>query len=93
MSNHYRRAEKISGELQLHAFFLGVRRKRIAILPIYVAKNALKAGTLVPLLQDFPLQATWLKALIPRRRQGLSHIDALSNWLRQRLENAPPWGE
>jgi DNA-binding transcriptional LysR family regulator len=63
----------------------------IAVLPVYVAKEALKSGTLLPLLQDYPLRATWLKALIPRRRQALSHIVALRDWLLDRLEKVTPW--
>jgi DNA-binding transcriptional LysR family regulator len=63
----------------------------IAILPTYVARRALQEGTLVLLLQDYPVRATWLKALIPRRRQNLAHIVALRDWLSLHLENAPPW--
>lgn len=63
----------------------------IAVLPTYVAKSALQAGTLQPLLQDFKLQPTWLKALVPRRRQGLARIEAAIDRLKQYLENGPPW--
>jgi DNA-binding transcriptional LysR family regulator len=63
----------------------------IAVLPTYVAKDALKTGTLLPLLQEFQLQPTWLKALVPRRRQGLARIEAAISWIRQYLEDVPPW--
>lgn len=63
----------------------------IAILPTYVAKTALAAGALQPLLQGFPLQATWLKALVPRRRQELARINALTEWLARSLADVPPW--
>jgi DNA-binding transcriptional LysR family regulator len=63
----------------------------IAVLPAYLAKDALRTGTLLPLLQEFQLQPTWLKALVPRRRQGLKRIEAAISWLRQHLENETPW--
>jgi DNA-binding transcriptional LysR family regulator len=63
----------------------------IAVLPMYVAKDALMTGALLPLLQDFKLQPTWLKALVPRRRQGLARIEAAIGWLRQYLEKRAPW--
>lgn len=63
----------------------------IAVLPAYVAKTALATGKLQPLLLDFPLQATWLKALVPRRRQGLARVNALTEWLKHSLSEVPPW--
>lgn len=65
----------------------------IAILPTYVAKAALADGTLVPLLPAYPLQATWLKALVPHRRLELARVGALVEWLKQNLAAVPPWGE
>ncbi|MBV0881472.1 LysR family transcriptional regulator [Noviherbaspirillum sp. L7-7A] len=63
----------------------------IAVLPTYVAKDALNSFTLLPLLQDYQLQPTWLKALVPRRRQGLARIEAVISWLRLHLEDVPHW--
>nr|WP_315593816.1 LysR family transcriptional regulator [uncultured Cupriavidus sp.] len=63
----------------------------VAILPTYVARSALARGTLLPLLTEYPLQTTWLKALVPQRRQGLARIDALLDWLTRSLSGVPPW--
>ena len=63
----------------------------IAVLPTYVCKDALKTGALQPLLTNFPLQPTWLKALVPRRRQGMARIEAAVSWLKRYLEHSPPW--
>ncbi len=63
----------------------------IAVLPTYLAKDAVEDGRLESLLVEFPLRATWLKALVPKRRQQLPHVAALAEWLRAHLENAPPW--
>jgi DNA-binding transcriptional LysR family regulator len=63
----------------------------IAVLPSYLAKTAVEDGTLEPLLSEFPLRATWLKALVPRRRERLPHVVAITDWLRAHLENVPPW--
>ncbi|WP_175148852.1 LysR substrate-binding domain-containing protein [Paraburkholderia ultramafica] len=64
----------------------------IAVLPTYLAKAGVADGRLESLLLDFPLRATWLKALLPKRRQQLPQVAALAGWLRVHLENAPPWG-
>lgn len=53
----------------------------IATLPAYLAKDALKTGELRLLLKSYPLQETWFKAYVPRRRQGLARIKALTDWL------------
>jgi DNA-binding transcriptional LysR family regulator len=66
---------------------------KIAELPTYVAKDALKTGTLLPLLQEYQLQPTWLKALVLRRRQGLARIEAVISWLRLHLEGVPHWNK
>ncbi|WP_196488904.1 LysR family transcriptional regulator [Burkholderia diffusa] len=63
----------------------------VAILPTYVANTALANEELTPLLADYPLQSTWLKALVPRKRQGLPQIDALIEWLTRSLADSPPW--
>jgi DNA-binding transcriptional LysR family regulator len=63
----------------------------IAVLPTYVARHALEDGTLAPLLEDYPLQETWLKALVPERRRNLQRIEALLSWLKEHLGGTPPW--
>ena len=63
----------------------------IAILPRYVVKDALRSKTLESVLSGYPLQSTWLKVLVPKRRQGVARIDALISWLSRHLGEVPPW--
>jgi DNA-binding transcriptional LysR family regulator len=63
----------------------------VAVLSTYVAGDALRSGKLLALFPEFPLQETWLKALVPKRRVGTQRIDALLTWLREHLSPVPPW--
>ena len=63
----------------------------IAILPSYVARQAVLTGLLVELLEDFALQSTWLKAQVPTRKTGLRRVQVLLDWLRNELGPVPPW--
>jgi len=58
----------------------------ITSLPMYVAQDALADGTLVQLLERFPLQATWFRAYVPRRKQATARVAALVDWLASRLQ-------
>jgi DNA-binding transcriptional LysR family regulator len=64
----------------------------LAVLPEYLARDSIREGTLRVVLPDFPLRATWLKALVPKRRERLPHIIAFTDCLRQHLTDSPPWG-
>lgn len=63
----------------------------VAVLPTYIARDALRAGTLRRLLPDFPLHEVWLKALVPARRAGTRRMQALLAHLKERLSPVPPW--
>lgn len=57
----------------------------VAVLPRYVAADALGAGTLEVLLPEFPLQDTWFRAYIPKRRLRVARVQALVDWITQDL--------
>ena len=63
----------------------------IAILGDYLALPALRAGTLVQVLADYPLPQLWLKALIPENRVHTARLKALLETLRGELTPLPPW--
>lgn len=63
-----------------------VRGMGVVALPSYVARDALAAGQLQPLLRKFPLQETWFRAYIPRRSHKLARVQALVEWLASHLE-------
>ncbi|MBI2726105.1 MAG: LysR family transcriptional regulator [Polaromonas sp.] len=63
-----------------------VRGMGVVALPLYVARDALAAGQLLPLLGKFPLQETWFRAYLPRRSHKLARVQALVDWLATHLE-------
>ncbi|MES2190419.1 MAG: LysR family transcriptional regulator [Pseudomonadota bacterium] len=63
-----------------------VRGMGVVALPLYVARDALAAGQLQPLLGKFPLQETWFRAYIPRRSHKLARVQALVDWLASHLD-------
>nr|WP_315593810.1 LysR substrate-binding domain-containing protein [uncultured Cupriavidus sp.] len=63
----------------------------IAVLGDYLALPAVRAGTLVQVLVDYPLPELWLKALIPENRAHTARVRALLDTLRSELAPLPPW--
>ena len=63
----------------------------VAILSKLIAKEALRTGTLVTVLKEFPLPDHWLKAFIPKSRVGLARVQALLNCIRGAFSPVPPW--
>lgn len=53
----------------------------IAILPRYIAETAIRKKELTVLLPTFPLQDTWFRAYVPKRRMRLARLQALVDWL------------
>ena len=62
----------------------------VAMLPRYVIGAALEAGTLVPLLEDYPPPKAWFRAHVTRRRSKLAHIEMLIQWLTEHLARLLP---
>jgi len=62
----------------------------IAVLPLYLAAEDIRAGRLVPLLRDYPLQAHWLKALVPRMKMNRPVVREFVAFLKHQLA-VPPW--
>jgi len=79
-----------SNEAQLVAA-AAIAGNGIAVLGDYLALPALRAGTLVQVLADYPLPELWLKALIPENRAHTARVRALLETLRGELAPAPPW--
>jgi DNA-binding transcriptional LysR family regulator len=61
----------------------------IAVLARYLAVDDIRAGTLVPLLQDFPLATHWLKALVPRMKMNRPVVREFVTFLKTRLQDVP----
>ncbi|HTV77567.1 MAG TPA: LysR family transcriptional regulator [Steroidobacteraceae bacterium] len=62
----------------------------IAMLPRYVAGDALERGRLVALLPEFALPRAWFRAHVTQHRAKLARISALLAWLKDALEKALP---
>lgn len=63
----------------------------VAVLPTYLARQAIDYGMLVPLMRTHPLRERWLKALVPSHRIGVPRIQALISWIQQELGDIPSW--
>ncbi len=51
----------------------------------------LAEGTLVPLLEDFPVTVYWLKALVPRIKMNRPAVRSLVAFLKESMQPMPPW--
>lgn len=65
----------------------------ITVIPRYIARNALAAGALVKVLEEYPAQENWFKAFVPRRRLGVARVTALLDYLKARMQNVDWAGE
>lgn len=61
----------------------------ITIIPNFITKKALEAGTLVTFMDDYPVSQLWLKALIPESRINVPRVQALMHWLKKEFSPAP----
>jgi DNA-binding transcriptional LysR family regulator len=62
----------------------------IAMLPRYVAGDAIRAGQLVALLEGFPLPKSWFRAHVTQHRAKLARMVTLLEWLKSALQEALP---
>jgi DNA-binding transcriptional LysR family regulator len=59
----------------------------VALLSAYLANPDVESGTLVPVLQDYPLQGLWLKALNPNNRANVPRVHGLVDHVRAALQS------
>lgn len=74
--------------LTLHA--AAVAGNGIAMLPRYVAGEAIRSGALVELLHHVPLPRNWFRAHVTQNRARLARIQKLLEWLKNALEKSLP---
>jgi DNA-binding transcriptional LysR family regulator len=65
-----------------------IRGLGIAILPRFLAGAPLSEGSLVPLLEDFPIPTFWLKALVPRIKMSRPAVRELVTYLQTRMQTS-----
>jgi DNA-binding transcriptional LysR family regulator len=63
----------------------------ITILPRFLVNDDLREGTLVALLEDFPVTVYWLKALVPRIKMNRPAVRSLVTFLKDSMLPVPPW--
>jgi DNA-binding transcriptional LysR family regulator len=64
-----------------------------APLPAYLVTRDLSAGTLVQVLQGYPMAVSWLKALVPRMKIDKPAVRELIAFLKSRMHPVAPWDE
>ncbi|MDB6009532.1 MAG: Bacterial regulatory helix-turn-helix protein LysR family protein [Gammaproteobacteria bacterium] len=62
----------------------------ITILPRMLVDEDLRAGTLVTLLEDFPVAAYWVKMLVPRMKINRPVVHALVAFLKENMQAIQP---
>ncbi len=63
----------------------------IAILPKFLIDEDLRTGTLVPLLQEFPVTSYWVKAWVPRIRMNRAAVRELTKFLKISMQPESVW--
>lgn len=61
----------------------------VALLPLYVAREALAAGHLVQVLPQYTPQENWFKAYVPKRNLNVARVRALIDWLKEKWVGDP----
>jgi DNA-binding transcriptional LysR family regulator len=61
----------------------------IAILPRMLVSDDVKDGTLVPVLEEFPVTPYWLKLLVPRMKMRRPVVNALVRALKESVPESP----
>jgi DNA-binding transcriptional LysR family regulator len=62
----------------------------LTIVPEFLARSAIEAGALEPLLPDFPIEPYWFKALVPRHKRNKPEVLAMTEHLKREFD-PPPW--
>jgi DNA-binding transcriptional LysR family regulator len=60
----------------------------ITILPRMLVEEDLRAGTLVPILEDFPVTVYWVKLLVPRMKMNRPAVRALVSFLKESMQRS-----
>ncbi|MCA1410962.1 LysR family transcriptional regulator [Bradyrhizobium sp. NBAIM20] len=61
----------------------------IALISYYMARDLIRTGALVPILQEFPVPPLWIKAVAPDRRVNVSAVQALISRFQEALKHLP----
>jgi DNA-binding transcriptional LysR family regulator len=65
----------------------------VALLTSFVAREAIRAGALIPLMPQYPPQSLWLKALVPTVKLHRPTIEAIVEDLLAYCQPVAPWDQ
>ncbi|BBC73376.1 transcriptional regulator [Altererythrobacter sp. B11] len=65
----------------------------VALLTAFVAREAVRAGALIPLMPQFPPRSLWLKALVPTVKLHQPTIEAIIEDLLAHCKPVAPWDQ
>jgi DNA-binding transcriptional LysR family regulator len=63
----------------------------LAILPRFLARDDLASGRLVEVMKSHPVPMFWIKAQVPRIKMNKPAVSQLVDFLKARMQPAPPW--
>ncbi|MEW5423490.1 LysR family transcriptional regulator [Amorphus sp. 3PC139-8] len=63
----------------------------LAIVPEFLAREPLRDGRLITVMDDYPVVPLWYKALVPRHKSLRPEVIAFVEHIRQTFD-PPPWG-
>ena len=61
----------------------------LTVVPEFLARDALAAGSLVTLLPDYPIQPLWFKAMVPSHKMGRPEVVALIDHVKGDFDPMP----
>ena len=82
---------KLSANDALVLTFAAIQGNGIALLPSYAIARALRAGSLVRVLEAFTVPSVWIRALVPENRAGIPRVQSLLTFLKAHYSPVPPW--
>lgn len=62
----------------------------LAMVPVFMAREALADGRLVQVMPDFPPALLWFKAMVPRHKLARPEVQAFIDHIRREFD-PPPW--
>jgi DNA-binding transcriptional LysR family regulator len=83
------RAQYTTNEAQL-LLAATINGNGITVLGDYVVNQPLAEGTLVALLQDYPMPPVWVRALIPESKAQFPRVKIMLDWLKERFAEQLP---
>lgn len=63
----------------------------ISVVAKHIAMPSVRRGSVVQILEDFPIPDLWVKALVPQNRRSSPAVQEALNWLKAATQPTAPW--